>query len=167
MLTEDSFVRLVAEDVKNKVSEEQRQYLRRNENLERWKNSLEALIRNIDDQISDLHSRQKKESGRLEALGEDGAILLAELQTDIESRLRKVSRFKFHVESRLDEAERLLVLSTDESSTKARAFDFFRSAIEKHKELILSNDYEYSEIDEALWATLGGYWEFDELKLGE
>lgn len=165
MLNDDAFVRLVAEDVKNKVTQDQRSYLRMSENIPRWKRSLEALLSNLEDQLADLSEREAKEVERFSSLGQDGFVLLAEYQTDIEARRRKIGRFRFHVESRLDEAERMLVMSSDKSDDRARTADFLRSAIEKHREVILANGYDYSEIDEALWAALIGQWDFDDIDL--
>lgn len=165
MLNDDAFVRLVAEDVKNKVSEEQRCYLRMSENIPRWKRSLEALLSNLEDQLADLAQREAREIERFGALGDDGFVLMAEYQTDIEARRRKIGRFRFHVESRLDEAERMLAMSGDKADERGRTAEFLRSAIAKHREVILSNGFDYSEIDEALWAALIGQWDFDDIDL--
>ena len=166
MLSDDAFVRLVAEDVKNRVSDEQKSYLRFPENNDRWKEALQALLSNLEEQIFSLDSREKTEAKRLQALGDDGVVLLAEMQTDIDSRRRKISRFKFHVESRLDEAERMAFSASDDSSDNARTVHFLREAIAKHRSLILENDFDYSDIDEALWSALSGHWEFDSISLG-
>ena len=49
------FVRLVAEDVKNRASETQQEYLHLVENRERWKRALISLINNLDEQIKLLN----------------------------------------------------------------------------------------------------------------
>lgn len=165
MLNDDAFMRLVAEDVKNRTTDEQRDYLRLDENRTRWYRALQALIVNLDEQIAELDSRERLEVARLTRLGKDGMMLLVEFQTGMEERRRKISRFRFHVETRLDEAERLTVMASDNSTERGRAAEFLREAISRHKELITENDYEYSNIDEALWAALEGRWQFDDLDL--
>lgn len=166
MLTDDAFARLVAEDVKNKVSGEQRSFLRLPENLQRWKRALEALLSSLDDQIDDLNDREKRETHRFRQLGDDGVILQAEMQTDIDARRRKINGFRFYVEARLDEVERMVLSASDSSSDRGRTAEFLRLAIQKHKQMLVDNDFDYTEIDEALWATLEGFWNFDNIDLG-
>ena len=168
MLNDDSFARLVAEDVKNKVSNSQRDYLRLPENWERWQRALRLLLDNLNDQLAEMDSRARMDIARFEALGEDGAVLLAEYQTNNEQRSRKIMRFRFYVESRLDEVSRLIAIGSDDSAAHTRAVEFYRKAIERHQEIIVDGDLDYSPIDEALWATLRGEWHFDnpDLQMG-
>lgn len=163
MLNDDAFMRLVAEDVKNRTTNEQRNYLRLEESRTRWRRALQSLIVNLDEQLAEMDSREQAEKERLTRLGKDGAMLLVEFQTSMEDRRRKVCRFRFHVESRLDEAERLTVITSDDSTERGRLAEFLRQAITKHRELITEDDYEYSNIDEALWAALDGHWQFDQI----
>ena len=165
MLNDDAFMRLVAEDVKNRTTDEQRSYLRMEESRTRWQRALQALIVNLDEQFADLEARERIETARLTRLGKDGMVLLVEFQTDMEERRRKINRFKFHVETRLDEAERLSAITSDDSTERSRMFEFLQRAITRHRELITENDYDYSNIDEALWAALDGHWRFDDLDL--
>lgn len=165
MLNDDAFMRLVAEDVKNRVTGEQSDYIRLLENNERWQRALQALITNLNDQLADLDTREHVETSRLSRLGNDAMVMLVEFQTDMDDRRRKINRFRFYVETRLDEAQRLAVMGSDNSTERSRAVDFLHRAIVKHRELITENDYEYSNIDEALWAALDGHWRFDNLDL--
>jgi len=166
MLTDDAFVRLVADDVKNRVTDEQRSYLRLSSNSERWVEALQSLLTSLDNQTLDLNRREQAEVQRYSSLGDDGVVLLAELQTDIEERRTKIGRFRFHVETRLDEARRMQSIASYVADERGRASDFFREAIARHREMILAYDFEYSDIDEALWATLDGLWKFDDVELG-
>lgn len=164
MLTDDAFMRLVAEDVKNKVSESQKSYLRLPENLDRWERALNSLLSNLDDQINGIKIESQMKAETYAELGEDGVALLAEYQTDMEQRQRKIMRFKFYVESRLDEVHRLQIVGGNDNA-EARLAEFFRRAIERHQEMISDFDLDYSEVDEALWATLRGRWEFDDISV--
>ena len=53
-MNDEMFVRLVAEDVKNRTSETQQEYLHLVENRERWKRALISLVNNLDEQIKSL-----------------------------------------------------------------------------------------------------------------
>ena len=165
MLSDDAFASLVAEDVKNRISESQKKYLRLPENRDRWMRALELLMANLNDQIHDLDQRENSEVERYKSLGDAGVRLLAEIQTDFEQRRRKITRFRFYVETRLDEVNRLSTVESATSEERGRATDFFRTAIIKHRDMITYADMDYSEIDEALWATLDGKWEFDDIDL--
>lgn len=161
MLNDDAFARLVAEDVKNRVSDSQREYLRLPENWDRWQRALRYLLDNLNDQLVDMESKAEVEIRRFEDMGEAGVVLLAEYQTNLEQRQRKIMRFRFYVETRLDEVSRLITVGSDDAATQMRAVEFFRKAIERHQEMIQDGDLDYSGIDEALWATLRGEWRFD------
>jgi len=165
MLPDEPFARLVADDVKNKVSASQAEYLRLPENWERWREHLQALLRNLGIQLQELADRERSEIGRYETLGADGVRLMAEIQTEIEDRRRKIGRFRFYVESRLDEVERLIAISSEDPAERERSIDLVRSAIMRHREIIIGHDFDYSNVDEALWATLEGKWLFDDLVL--
>jgi hypothetical protein len=163
-VTDEAFVRLVAEDVKNRVTDQQAAYLRLPENRARWRQALQALLVNLNEQLMGLTERERSETDRLQQLGPDAVALLAELQTEMEMRRRKVERFRFYVETRGDEAERLLTI--DDDGADGRTVEFFRRAIIVHRDLRRTDndgDPDWDEYDEALWATLEGRWEFDNL----
>jgi len=159
MMGEESFARLVAEDVKNRVTDEQRKYLRLYENRARWREHILALLDNLEDQVAEIDERQEEDKQRYGSLGDDGIRLLAESQASSDDRKKKVLRFRFHVENRLDECDRLDAIESDASA------DFMRRAIEKHKEMTFQADYDPTEIDTALWLSLAGEWKFDEIDI--
>lgn len=164
-MNDDAFARLVAQDVKNKVDPGQRAYLRLPENVQRWQKGLIALIENLNGQLEDIASKEATAVSKYEALGEDGERLLEDTKASFADRRRNISRFRHYVEKRLDEATRLLAAVSENADERAETVDFFRHAIQKHKELIMSLDMDYSDVDEALWATLTGQWSFDEIEL--
>lgn len=159
-VVDELFLRLVAEDVKNKVSTHQREFLREARNWDKWEAALRELVSSLDNQLEELADRHEVESERLVKLGREGKILLAELELETDKRQKKISRFRFYVESRLDEVARLRAIGSG-PDPEASAASFFRNAISKHREMISDNDMEFSEVDEALWAALDGYWHFD------
>lgn len=160
-MNHEAFARLVAEDVKQRVTTEQAQYIRDVNNLSRWQNCLIALLENLSNQLVDLDNREAEESERYRALGSEGLGLLAEMQSDIEQRRKRIYRFRYHVEQKLDEAARLIASSDPDPD--AEMLEFLRQAIEMHKSLTKQADIDATAIDEALWGTLHGRWDFDDI----
>lgn len=165
MMSDDAFARLVAEEVKNRVTDEQRDYLNLPENWERWQRGLVALIANLDSQLADLQEREERETERYRALGADGLKLLAEMLADVEYRKKKIVRFKHHVERRLEAVRRLAESQSEVIEERARLVEFLRKAIEQHRNLMIQADLNPTAIDRALWDALEGRWEFDEIDL--
>ncbi len=163
MMTDDAFARLVAEEVKNRVTDEQREYLNLPENWDRWQRGLAVLIENLDSQIAELDDREQREGERYRALGPDGLKLLAEMLADVEYRKKKVVRFRHHVERRLEAVRRLAEGQSEVVEERARLVEFLRNAIQQHKTYMTIADLNPTPIDTALWAALDGRWEFDEI----
>ena len=164
-MNDDAFARLVAQDVKNKVDPGEREYLRLPENLQRWQRGLIALVENLNAQIDEISSTEDAAIAKYEALGEDGVNLLEDAKRSFSDRRRNIARFRFYVDKRLDEATRLLSVQNESADENAGTVDFFRHAIQRHKELIMSLDMDYSDVDEALWDTLTGKWSFNEIEM--
>jgi hypothetical protein len=158
-MNDEIFSRLVADDVKNRVSDAQREYLELPQNRERWKRALVALVRNLSAQIDDIKSDKELDIDRYSQFGEDGKALLAEAMTSYDSRLAKIERFKFYVDKRLD-----YVVSLGEDESVAARAQFLEAAIRKHKELMIEFDMEETDLDVALWEALDNKWSFDDIK---
>lgn len=157
-MNDDMFARLVAEDVKNRASETQREYLHLPQNRDRWKRALVALVRNLDEQIQGIKEDKESDLERYQSLGNEGKILLSEAIQSYDSRLSKVERFKFFVNKRLDH-----VASLGEDEGAISRANFLEAAILRHKSLMDEFDMEPTDIDTALWASLGNKWEFDDI----
>lgn len=167
MMSDDAFARLVADEVKNKVTAEQREYLTIPENRDRWERALVTLTDNLNNQLADLDDREERERERYEPLGKDGLKLLAEMLADVENRKKKVSRFLFHVERRIEAVQRLAAGSSEEIEERARLVEFLRRSIEQHRSLMLRENLEPTAIDLALWDALNGEWKFDDIDFAE
>ena len=165
-MNDDLFARLVAEDVKNKISTTQRKLLRQPQNFDRWQRALLALLRNVDDQIEDIKDDMEADIDRYKALGRDGQNLLAQATADYESRLKKIERFKFHVSKRLDEVA-LMIEESDGTESISLDAEILASAIRKHKAMMIEMDMEATPIDEALWSVLENQWLFDSINKEE
>lgn len=159
-MNDDAFARIVADDVKNKATQSQRDYLELPSNRQRWKKALGALIENLDDQISDLLDDEDSDRERYESLGSAGAALLAEAIATYGSRRHKIERFKHYVQMKLDR-----VNAMPEAGEFLSREELFENAIMEHKRLMEEFDMEPSAADEALWATLDGKWEFDSVNM--
>lgn len=162
-MTDDTFASLVAEEVKGKISETQRQYLLLPENGNRWRDALVVLSRSLQEQLDRLAEREETDGATYQAMGADGVRLLAELLADVEMRRKRINRFKFFVDQRLDEVVRTLEMDGQRVSEREGIVEFLRLAIEAHRTMMTDNDMEETPIDRALWAALDGRWEFDKI----
>ena len=161
-MNDEIFSRLVAEEVKNRVSESQRLYLELPENQLRWKRALLALMRNLQLQIGSLANDKELDITRYSDFGADGEKLLVEAVASYDLRIGKIERFKMFVEKRLD-----YVVSLSETKDSSERIRFLESAIKKHRELYEEFDIEADDIDFALWGALDGQWMFDEITSDE
>lgn len=157
-MNDEIFSRLVADEVKNRISDSQRTYLELPENRERWKRALLALVRNLQQQIEEIKENQKLDIARYEGFGADGLLLISEATISYESRLSKVERFKMYVDKRLNH-----VASYDVNEDFSERVKFLESAISKHRDLMHDMDMEETELDLALWSALDGQWTFDDV----
>lgn len=162
-MNDDTFARLVAEEVKNRVTVSQADYLRLPENWTRWQRALIALNSNLDAQLDALARSHAEDQEKYAALGQEGLALLAESLAEIESRQKKISRFQFHVSSRLDEVTKMIALGSEGMDDRLAAVEFLRKAIERHRSIMEELDLEPTQVDVALWGALDGKWEFDSL----
>jgi hypothetical protein len=144
-MNDESFARIVAEDVKNKITESQRDYLMLPQNRDRWKRALIALINNIESQIADIEDDKTSDVERYEALGVQGKALAVEASAAYDAKLNKINRFKFYVENRLTFVEGLV----DEQYEMSRK-EILEAAIHKYLQMLDDLDYERTELDDAL-----------------
>lgn len=162
-LNDDTFARLVAEEVKNKVTPRERDILRQPENWGRWKDALIALSENLQRQIESIETDNDSDAERYSSLGAKGAKLTRESQKYYDERATRVKRFKYHVDRRLDEV--CVMIETGESAQPDgwQEVDFYRRAIIAHKNLMREFDLEDTAIDRSLWDVLDGKWSFDSI----
>lgn len=162
---DEVFSRLVAEEVKNRVSRQQHDYLRLPENWVRWQRCLITLVENLDSQLRDIQDEEQETERKYQRLGEEGLRLAAESLAVFESRRKKIQRFRFHVEARLDEVTRMIALGSDAIDDRMKTVEFLRKSIEEHRSMVIDNGFEATPIDHALWSALEGKWEFDTINI--
>lgn len=161
-MTDDAFAKLVAEEVKNRVSSESRSYLLEKDNWGRWRKALVALVENLDDQIEDIHDDIASDTERYSQI-EDGSVLLSTALASYEMRKKKIERFRFHVQNRLAQVDKMIHTGVAIEDEPLAALMLLKKAIRMHKQLMFEQDLEDTAIDRALWAALDGKWLFDEV----
>lgn len=166
-MNDDAFARLVAEEVKNKVSNAQKEFLMLPENWNKWQRALVALSKNLESQLVRIDEDEKSDKQRYEELGEDGVRLLAEAISDYENRRKKIERFKYHVDNRIDQVTKMIALGVDSIDDELKTVEFLRKAITKHMDMLYENDLEPTPIDTSLWDSLEGKWSFDSINVNE
>ncbi len=164
MLTKQAFARLVAEDVKKTTDEDQRTYLRTAEMRETWRNGLYLLLEDVDAQLDVVDAEHAREVQRYTDMGDHGKVLLFEETLNYNNGRKKTERFRFYVEQKLVECDRLIALSDSETSLDLSLAAFLRKAIETHRAKLQQLDMEETPVDEALYRALDGAWVFDEIE---
>jgi len=156
-MDEDDFDRIVSEDVKNLLPEEQSDYLRLPQNQTNWRAALLKLIKSLDDQISGL---TQDEITATESLPNH---MITEYKISSDEKRIKINRFRFYVLQRIAEVERNIALGDEGRSDDMKLADFLSRAIEEHRSLMNSYRFEPTPIDEALWRSKEGTWGFTDM----
>ena len=162
IMTDDNFAKLVAEEVKNKVSPANKRHLLEKENWGRWERALVALVENLNNQLTDIAEAIEADTERYSGI-EDGHILLSEALSAYESRKKKIERFRFHVENRLVDVSKMIETGLPMEDDVLERLLMLQKAIKRHKELMVTHDIESTVIDRALWDSLDGKWNFDNI----
>ena len=162
-MNDDAFARLVAEEIKNNVSQEQRDYLNLPENWARWQRAVQILKDNLDAQVDNILKKEQSETEKYRELGEDGIKMLTEIMAEFDNRRKKIERFRYHVIKRLDEITRMIAMGTDVVEERLKTVEFLRKAIERHRDMMRAYELETTPIDIALWSCLDGKWTFDSI----
>ena len=163
-MNDDVFARLVAEEVKNKVSKSQRMALMEKQNWDRWRRALIALVDSLQGQLDTIADDEDADRERYRKLGVDGQRLLAMAVSEYANRRSKIERFKFHVERRLDEVEQMIQTGKPLDNDPSKNAILYENAIKKHKDMIEQYNIEPTPIDLALWDSLDGEWTFNKVK---
>lgn len=162
-MNDETFARLVAEEVKNKISPVHRQELMRTENWGRWKEALLALSENLQFQIDTIEAESQSDERRYSSLGKTGEKLAQESSKHYDVKATRIRRFKFHVDKRLDEVSVMLETGNAINSDGWDKVEFYRRAIIEHRNLLREYDLEPTSIDMALWDALDEKWSFDSI----
>jgi hypothetical protein len=161
ILNDDTFAYYVAEEVKNKLTPLHKQLLMEKGNWDRWRDALVILSDSLQQQIDDIEIDSEADKARFLAMGQRGARLLRESMNAYQGKIKKIKRFKFHVDKRLDEVQ--LMIESGEALVRDgwQEVEFLKRAIAEHRSMLRDYDLEETSIDRALWAALDNRWEFD------
>lgn len=163
-MNDEDFAQLVALEVKRRANPDGVAYLKRPENLSKWQRALSSLLQNLTRQIERFDDQIEECVDRYSSLGREGMMHIEEVTTNLEDKKRKVISFRFHVEKRYDDVSKMILITNGEASPDGSVVDFYRRAIERHRELMREYEFEPTRLDEALWAALDGKWEFDDAR---
>lgn len=161
MISDDAFARMVSEDVKNKISSAEKGVLMQPENWGRWKETLLVLIENLDRQVESLANDADTDAERYSSMGRSGERLASAAARDYQFRIKKIDRFKFHVNRRLDEVMVMIETGDVKKENGWERAAFLENAIYKHRAMLKEFELEETPIDRALWSALEGKWDFD------
>ena len=162
-ISDDAFAHMVAQEVKNKASDEHRQFLCQSDNLDRWVRALNALLDNLNRQTESLAQDMISDESRYALLGEDGVLLGVEAKMYYESKISKAERFKFYVVKRISEVTSMISAQKATDMDQEKTYALCRDAIEAHRMYLLKYDIETTPADEALYKTLEGVWDFEKI----
>lgn len=163
-IDDQTFAKMVAEEVKNKLSPNQRRILLEAANWERWRLNLVALLENLDAQIGVAERSRIADTERYESFGDEGLSLLEQANASYDSRVKKIARFRFHVERRLNEVATMIDTGEVSENNGWQNVEFLKRGIAKHRALLREYDLEETVIDRALWSLLDERWEFDNIR---
>lgn len=162
-MNDDTFARLVAEEVKNKATRDQKAYLMLPENWARWQKALKILSQNLERQLTQISESEQEATAKYRDLGDEGIKIITEMNASFSERRKKIERFAYYVEQKYDEVTRMILLGTEQVDERVGMIEFYRKAIQRHRELMDEYEMDPTVIDTALWSSLDGKWEFDEI----
>jgi hypothetical protein len=166
MITDDVFARMVAEEVKNRLSPNQKIILMEPENWGRWKTALTYLVENLEEQIDNIKADAINDAERYQKMGHHGKKLLVESEKAYKLKITKVERFLFHVQRRLDDVVSMIETGEVAKSDGWQEVSFLKRAITKHRAMLRDYDLEETAIDRSLWDALDNRWTFDDIDPG-
>jgi hypothetical protein len=161
IINDETFARLVADNIKNRTTTAQNKYLELPENSYRWQRALNALIRNLDEQINQINLDAQSDSDRYSQIGDAGAELLTQAISHYDAKKQKIERFRFYVVKKLAD----VVMSGKVNNSVAQDGDsIVHRAVRKHMSMGQLYGIEQTPLDRALYKALEGIWSFDDLK---
>ena len=163
-ISDDAFAHMVAQEVKNKASDEHRQFLAQPGNVDRWLKTLNSLLDNLNRQVESSRQEMIADCERYERLGEDGVVMLAEAKHYYEQKISKVEKFKFYVIKRISEVATLTSQYKSGNVDNEKMLLMCKDAIIAHMQYLREHDLETTPADEALYKAVEGVWAFDQIE---
>lgn len=164
-MDDETFARIVADNVKNRSTSAQNSFLEAIENSDRWQAALGSLIKNIDEQIQEISMDAQADMDRYSSLGDTGNVLLSQTIAHYEVKKQKIERFRYYVIRKL--ADVASASRGQIGGTKQENFSLIARAVEKHRELGSLYKIEKTPLDIALYNSLNGVWSFDNINYSD
>ena len=161
IMDDETFARIVADNVKNRSTSTQNRFLEAPENSSRWQAALGSLIKNIDEQIQEISMDAQADIDRYSSLGDTGNILLSQTIAHYEIKKQKIERFRYYVIRKL--ADVASAGKNQISEAKQENLSLVAKAVERHRELGSLYKIEKTPLDVALYNSLNGVWSFDNI----
>lgn len=147
-----NFEIIVSEDIKNKASQQDKDFLRLPENHLEWKQCLINIIQTVSEKIESLDAD-------IESLRSAYSDFSIDPAAGLDDQREKSKRFRFYAEKRLAEVDRLISLGKDSDPSLSLA-TFLRDAIIAHRKWNSEHGLINSKGDDYLYAALDGEWKF-------
>lgn len=167
IISDDAFAHMVSQEVKNKASDEERDFLSDPSNVDRWLRALGALLSHLDEQISSAEEDMEADIARYERLGEDGIGVSAESRHYYEQKISKIKKFRFYVVRKISDVESIKKKYGSSHADEEKGIIMCRDAIVAHMQYLREYDIETTPADEALYLALEGVWAFDKIEKPE
>ena len=161
IMDDETFARIVADNVKNRSTSTQNRFLEAPENSSRWQAALGSLIKNIDEQIQEISMDAQADIDRYSSLGDTGNILLSQTIAHYEIKKQKIERFRYYVIRKL--ADVASAGKNQIGEAKQENLSLVAKAVERHRELGSLYKIEKTPLDVALYNSLNGVWSFDNI----
>lgn len=145
---------LVRNEIRNKVSQSDRDFLMEPTNLVLWQEYLAELLNDTQDSIDQAENKFLIESERYRGFGKKMNEAYRFMHAE-EQKKRFTVRYK--VNKRLDEVTRMVVAQRPES--EADLYPLLKAAIMAHKRAVTGNG-DPRDVDYDLWDSLDGKWSF-------
>ena len=150
MASMKDFEIIVSEDIKNKSSKTDREFLKSHK--EDWRDALLVIVQTVSHKIKELDNE-------IHALRSTYSGFEIDPATGLDEQRTKANRFRFHAEKKLAEVDRIIRLG-HEPDPDTKLIHFLRDAILAHKQWHVDNQLVPSEGDERLYKALEGKWDF-------
>ncbi len=150
MASMKDFEIIVSEDIKNKSSETDREFLKSHK--EEWRDALLVIVQTVSHKIKELDNE-------IHALRSTYSGFEIDPATGLDEQRTKANRFRFHAEKKLAEVDRLIGIGS-ETNEEGKLIDFLRQAIIAHRDWNKDKGIVNSEGDDYLYAALDGEWKF-------
>lgn len=161
IMDDETFARIVADNVKNRSTSVQNRFLEAPENSSRWQAALGSLIKNIDEQIQEISMDAQADMDRYSSLGDTGNILLSQTIAYYEVKKQKIERFRYYVIRKL--ADVASAGKNQINGAEQENLSLIAKAVERHRELGSLYKIEKTPLDTALYDSLNGVWSFDNI----